>query len=148
MPESEDADPVGIKEIAARAGVDREAVERWRERHPDFPAPRWTVGGRPAWNWPTVAVWLGQTARSILPAGLSGSRIPGQQGRLYEFNVDASIGATRDALQAVGLADYTTQGRWTQFQTWDRDQAIAAYQAVATAGLPIVGARPERAGEG
>lgn len=53
------ADPVGIAEIAERLGVTRSAVESWRTRDtdPPFPEPRWRVGGRPAWEWETVAEW-------------------------------------------------------------------------------------------
>lgn len=57
------ADPVGATEIASRAGVKRDTVEEWRRRHPDFPPRRWTVGGRPAWDWPDVAAWLQRTGR-------------------------------------------------------------------------------------
>jgi hypothetical protein len=61
-------EPVGVVEIAQRAEVTREAVNKWRERygaeteHP-FPAPAWTVGGRPAWDWPAVETWLRKTKR-------------------------------------------------------------------------------------
>ncbi len=51
-------DPVGAVELAERAGVARRTVDQWRQRHPDFPAPTWTVGGRPAWDWPVVADWI------------------------------------------------------------------------------------------
>lgn len=56
-------DPVGIGEIAARAGVTYDTAERWRRRNPDFPAPRWKIGGRPAWNWDDVTPWLIATHR-------------------------------------------------------------------------------------
>lgn len=56
-------DPVGAVEIAARAGVARATVDQWRIRHADFPEPRWTVGGRPAWNWDDVEPWLRSTGR-------------------------------------------------------------------------------------
>lgn len=50
-------DPVGAVEIAARLGVQRRTVDQWRQRDIGFPAPRWTVGGRPAWNFDEVASW-------------------------------------------------------------------------------------------
>lgn len=58
-----DADPVGVHEIAERLGVTRFAVYRWRERHDDFPDPRWVVHGGPAWDWPDVARWAISTGR-------------------------------------------------------------------------------------
>ncbi|MGZ6836791.1 MAG: helix-turn-helix transcriptional regulator [Blastococcus sp.] len=58
-----DADPVGIPEIAARLGVKRATVDIWRTRQL-LPEPRWTVGGRPAWNWPDVLEWARQTGRA------------------------------------------------------------------------------------
>jgi predicted DNA-binding transcriptional regulator AlpA len=50
-------DPVGAVEIAARLGVKRDTVDQWRQRSIGFPAPRWQVGGRPAWNWDDVEAW-------------------------------------------------------------------------------------------
>lgn len=53
-------DAVGVKEIAARLGVSRPAVEKWqrqgRRGHP-FPQPDRLVGGRPAWHWPDIRRW-------------------------------------------------------------------------------------------
>lgn len=49
-------DPVGAVEIAARLGVRRQTVDQWRIRRL-FLEPRWTVGGRPAWDWPDVERW-------------------------------------------------------------------------------------------
>ncbi len=60
-------DPVGTVEIADRCGVTRSAVDAWRSRDGRFPRPRWTVGGRPAWNWPDVEAWAHLTRR---PAGV------------------------------------------------------------------------------
>ncbi len=57
------ADPVGATEIAQRVGVGRATVEQWTRRHSDFPAPRWTVGGRPAWDWSDLEPWLRATHR-------------------------------------------------------------------------------------
>lgn len=57
-----DCDPVGLIEIAARLGVQRNTVDVWRQRDL-LPQPDWTVGGRPAWNWPTIRSWAEQTGR-------------------------------------------------------------------------------------
>lgn len=54
---------MGTVEIAERAGVSRKAVDQWRARHDDFPEPKWTVGGRPAWDWPEIEEWLRETGR-------------------------------------------------------------------------------------
>lgn len=54
---SRPCDPVGAVEIAERLGVARRTVDSWRQREMGFPEPRWTVGGRPAWNWDDVAPW-------------------------------------------------------------------------------------------
>lgn len=36
--------------VAALLGVATATVTKWRDRHPDFPAPDITVSGRPAWH--------------------------------------------------------------------------------------------------
>lgn len=58
-----EADPVGTVEISDRAKVPRKTVDAWRVRHDDFPKPRWTVGGRPAWEGVEVLAWLRDTGR-------------------------------------------------------------------------------------
>ncbi len=58
-----DCDPVGIPEIAERLGVQRNTVDAWRKRQL-LPAPGWTVGGRPAWNWPDIEQWAQDTGRA------------------------------------------------------------------------------------
>lgn len=55
-------EPVGIAEIADRLGVKRPTVDIWRQRNL-LPEPRWTVGGRPAWNWPDIQGWAEETGR-------------------------------------------------------------------------------------
>lgn len=60
---SEPCEPVGIVEIAARLGVKRNTVDQWIQRAIEFPPARWTVGGRPAWNWPDVEQWATETGR-------------------------------------------------------------------------------------
>ena len=57
-----DCDPVGINEIAERLGVPRNTVDIWRYRK-RLPEPAWTVGGRPAWNWPDIKSWAEQSGR-------------------------------------------------------------------------------------
>jgi predicted DNA-binding transcriptional regulator AlpA len=51
------ADPVGAVEIAERLGVSRDTVDKWRQRYPGFPKPARPIGGRPAWEWPTIEAW-------------------------------------------------------------------------------------------
>lgn len=58
-----EADPVGVVEVAARMGVGRDAVNAWRNRGLGFPAPRWTVGGRPCWDWSDIQAWAKDTGR-------------------------------------------------------------------------------------
>lgn len=59
-----DCDPVGAVEIATRLGVSRRTVDQWRQRYADFPAPRWQIGGRPAWDWADLTPWLEATHRT------------------------------------------------------------------------------------
>lgn len=54
--------PVGIPEIAERLGVKRATVDQWRLRGL-LPDPKWTVGGRPAWDWTDVEKWAKETGR-------------------------------------------------------------------------------------
>lgn len=55
-------DPVGSDDIATRLGVQRHTVTMWRHRGL-LPEPRWTVSGRPAWNWPDVQKWAKDSGR-------------------------------------------------------------------------------------
>lgn len=59
-------DPVGIPEIAKRLAVERKTVDKWRVRG-ILPAPSWTVGGRPAWNWSDILWWAVDTGRMERP---------------------------------------------------------------------------------
>jgi predicted DNA-binding transcriptional regulator AlpA len=58
-------DPVGAVEIAARLGVERRTVDSWRQRDLGFPDPRWTVGGRPAWDWADVVPWAAARGHDV-----------------------------------------------------------------------------------
>lgn len=51
-------DVVGVAEIAVRAGVSRNAVQKWRDRHDDFPMPMATLAAGPVWSWEAVERWL------------------------------------------------------------------------------------------
>lgn len=55
--------PVGQTEIAERLGVPLDTVRKWRTRGL-LPAPTWTVGGRPAWDWSDIDTWARETGRS------------------------------------------------------------------------------------
>lgn len=54
--------PVGIVEIADLLNVQRGTVDQWIHRG-IFPDPRWTVGGRPAWEQTDVEAWAKTTGR-------------------------------------------------------------------------------------
>lgn len=60
---AEPCDPVGSDDIADRLGVKRQTVAMWRYRSL-LPAPKWTVSGRPCWNWPDVLAWAKETGRA------------------------------------------------------------------------------------
>jgi len=63
MPTPAEADPVGLTEIAARLGVQEQSAHNWRTRG-RLPEPRWTVGGRPAWDWHLdIHPWAATTGR-------------------------------------------------------------------------------------
>lgn len=55
--------PVGIIEIAEKLGVKRATVDQWLQRDL-LPEPDWTVGGRPAWEWSSIARWAQETGRA------------------------------------------------------------------------------------
>lgn len=57
-------EPIGIKEMAERMNTTRKTVDTWRERRGvGFPEPRWTVGGRPSWDWCDIEEWGDATGR-------------------------------------------------------------------------------------
>ncbi|WP_213455449.1 hypothetical protein [Rhizomonospora bruguierae] len=59
-----DVDPVGIGEIAHRAGVRPDTAQKWLQRHEDFPAAEpGAVSGRRVWMWGAVRRWLEDTGR-------------------------------------------------------------------------------------
>jgi hypothetical protein len=63
-------DLVAVAELARRAGVKANTVQRWRDRYPDFPAPiiDRERSRSPLWYWPEVTAWraarLGKTTTS------------------------------------------------------------------------------------
>lgn len=63
-------DPVGAQEIAERAGVQRDTVWKWRQRHPDFPKPV-TLNMGPVWPWEDVACWIARRGEEVTRAQLT-----------------------------------------------------------------------------
>ncbi|MFI7519883.1 hypothetical protein [Micromonospora globbae] len=57
-------DLISLPEVAALAGVRRPVVTTWRRRHPSFPAPAQTEGGRPLFKARDVVEWLVGTGRA------------------------------------------------------------------------------------
>jgi predicted DNA-binding transcriptional regulator AlpA len=62
------AEPVGLVEIAERLGIKRQTADQWRYIGTTFPKQRWTVGGRPAWDWSDIETWARETGRLPAPA--------------------------------------------------------------------------------
>ena len=61
-------EPVGAVEVLEQFGVSRQTFDKWRARGRAgvrFPEPRWTVGGRPAWNFDDVARWWRATGGGL-----------------------------------------------------------------------------------
>jgi hypothetical protein len=57
-------EPVGLEELAARLGVERDTADKWRTRGV-LPQPTWRVGGRPAWRWAVIVQWVRETGRQM-----------------------------------------------------------------------------------
>ena len=57
-------DPVGITDIATKAGVRPDTVKKWIDRHDHFPRPRGTAGRGRLWEWAEVHRWLVATRRA------------------------------------------------------------------------------------
>lgn len=55
-------EPVGVREVAERLGVQQQTVSMWRYRKL-MPPPRWTVSGQPAWDWRDIEAWAWNTNR-------------------------------------------------------------------------------------
>lgn len=55
-------DPVGQMEIADRLGVRHKTVNVWQLRGV-LPERRWTISGRPAWDWSDIEEWAARTGR-------------------------------------------------------------------------------------
>jgi hypothetical protein len=65
-------DPVGALEIGERLDARPQTVAQWHFRGL-LPPPRWTVSGRPAWNWPDIERWARVTGRWARPAKTNGA---------------------------------------------------------------------------
>jgi predicted site-specific integrase-resolvase len=69
VPPSDDPDdePVGLREIADRLGVQPQSAYNWRTRGV-LPPPRWTVSGQPVWSWQRdIEPWARRTGRLTPP---------------------------------------------------------------------------------
>jgi hypothetical protein len=88
---------VTLRDIAARAGVDRETARLWstgRRGSGDFPAPALiTTGGEKIWDWEQVAPWIArhQHRQNLADYSTNVMRIMGTANRVL---------AARDALMS------------------------------------------------
>lgn len=65
---ADEADPVGIVDIAIRLGARQGTVAQWRWRGDrlagePMPEPRWTVSSGAVWHWPDIEAWARRTDR-------------------------------------------------------------------------------------
>lgn len=60
-------DLLGVTEIAERAGVKLDTVQKWRQRHLDFPKPVAELAMGPVWEWSDVELWLAKERRPGRP---------------------------------------------------------------------------------
>lgn len=56
-------DLVGATEIADRAQVRLDTVDKWRRRHDTFPEPVKELAAGPIWLWSEIREWLDATGR-------------------------------------------------------------------------------------
>ena len=57
-------DLIDAQGIADRLGLaQRQTINSWIARYPDFPAPLGTWGGARIWEWPQVEAWARATGR-------------------------------------------------------------------------------------
>jgi hypothetical protein len=57
-------EPVGLAEIARRSGVKLQTAQMWNWRGL-LPPPRWTVSGKPAWDWhQDIVPWFNRSGRA------------------------------------------------------------------------------------
>lgn len=66
-PEPTDDTLVGLAEIAKMAGVQRETVQAWTERHASFPVPAETLAMGRVWWRSDIAAWLAVPRRPGRP---------------------------------------------------------------------------------
>lgn len=56
--------PLGLEDVAARLGVKRDTVQKWRQRSTGFPAPAGEISGNPWWWAADVDRWAAETGRA------------------------------------------------------------------------------------
>jgi hypothetical protein len=111
-------DIVGVTEIATRADVNRDTIQKWRDRHLDFPRPMATLAAGPVWSWEAIDRWLrirrspgrptvtAQTERSwaavqaTLPPGWLATPVVGRGGN--ETAIEATSLSGEDRVLGLG----------------------------------------------
>lgn len=69
---------MGVSEVAAAAGVSRQAVTNWRTRHPDFPKPEVELQSGPVFSRYDIQLWLRKRGRFANDGDVKGlDRQPG-----------------------------------------------------------------------
>lgn len=109
------AEPVGVADIARRAGVQPSTVQKWRQRHDDFPSPFAELAAGPVWLWEPVARWL-----RIQPP-------QGRPPRSVEVRIPVAYSSVVKPIRATGGATYRL-----------RDRFEGGSVSASVAGRPVV----------
>lgn len=98
----EEADPVGVADIAQRTGRPRTTIKKLVERG-KLPEPRWPRARGDLWHWPDVEPVVTVPGRPGRP--------PKREAEQVILRVDPTLDRNRLRLDAIGtLGDYPTEG--------------------------------------
>lgn len=91
---------VGVAEIAGRAHVQPSTVQKWRQRHNDFPPPFAELAAGPVWLWEPIARWL-----RVQPP-------PGRPPTSVEVRIPVAHSSVIKPLRATGGQTYRLRDRF------------------------------------
>lgn len=127
---SKGTDLVGVAEIATRARVKADTVQKWRLRHASFPAPDAVLASGPVWMWAFVERWLALGRPSGRATGRWAVTVPAGTPDLASIpgwpegaTVEDSLGLSQDADPGAGPGGVSEE--LIVSATFDQAHAIA-----------------------